>query len=112
MTPEIGKTYLLRNGTRGLVDELLSDGTFYGIVTAPATDLRVRVIWDKDGASTKRGSHWDLTMLAPDIVDDEPEFIQGHPVVDPRNFICAESLTRIAAALERIADHLENQREI
>ena len=96
MTPELGKSYRLRNGTVGLVDELLHDGTFYGMVTAPGTDLKVRVIWDKDGASTKRGEMWDLTdeMSQDDVV----EFV---PKTAPDN------LSRIAVALERIAAVLE-----
>ena len=120
MNLELTKTYRLRNGTIGLVEELLGDGTFYGTVTAPPTDLRVRVIWDKDGLSTKRGTAWDLVEEVAVEADDEPAgepFAFGMPVSQKqrefqRNFIDAETVGRIASALERIADHLENMREV
>lgn len=102
MNLELGKTYRLRNGTLGLVEELLGDGTFYGTVTAPGTDLRVRVIWDKDGASTKRGTAWDLVDEVAHIQDDEPDAGQRAIVASP-----SSDLSRIAEALERIAGVLE-----
>lgn len=95
MTPEIGKTYRLRNGTVGLVNELLETGDFYGVVTAPGTELRVKVIWTKDGASKMRGPQWDLTDEMPQVEDDVTEFVRAD--LEPGT----------PSDLSRIADHLE-----
>lgn len=103
MNLELTKTYRLRNGTLGLVEELLNDGTFYGTVTAPPTDLRVRVIWDKDGLSTKRGTAWDLVEEVAVEADDELAHLESmRPTALPPS-----DLSRIASALERIADALD-----
>lgn len=103
MTPEINKTYRLRNGTVGLVDEALESGDFYGTVTAPGTDLRVRVIWTKDGAAKMRNDQWDLTDEMPHVEDDVTAGflpLVGGEVLQP------DPLDRIASALERIAEVL------
>lgn len=109
MNLELGKTYRLRNGTLGLVEELLGDGTFYGTVTAPPTDLRVRVIWDKDGLSTKRGTAWDLVEEVPVLTDDETthRIYPGPDHLKPVPIGWVTDLSRIATALERIADALD-----
>ena len=106
MNLELTKTYRLRNGTLGLVEELLGDGTFYGTVTAPPTDLRVRVIWDETGASTKRGTAWDLVEEVEAPSDDEPEqrTYHGPDHGKPAPIPYSSDLSRIASALERIAD--------
>lgn len=100
MTPELSQTYRLRNGTIGYVDELLNDGTYYGVVTSPGTDLKVRVIWDKEGRSTKRGEAWDLTDAVEPSADPLIEYDHG-----PRREI--DPMARLATAMERIAAVLE-----
>ncbi len=105
MTPALHKTYRLRNGTVGLVEEALESGDFYGVVTAPGTDMRVKVIWKSDGAAKMRNDGWDLVDEMPQVADDVDEFVAA--LTDDQ--VQPSDLSRIASALERIADYLENQ---